>query len=72
MKTRIGLLQQQVGLARETLDKEREKAGRLQAQAERFSPAGLRAEFTPSSIQRTYGSMIQANSVVVPPLRLAV
>eukprot|EP00975_Prorocentrum_lima_P030960 6499265-Prorocentrum_lima.AAC.1 len=56
-------------LAKDNLNKELEKAGRWQAQAERFSPIGLGAQFTPASIQRTHASVIQANSIVVPPLQ---
>eukprot|EP00975_Prorocentrum_lima_P007179 1542147-Prorocentrum_lima.AAC.1 len=34
--------------------------------------SGLGAELTPASVQRTHGSVIQANSVVVPLLQLPV
>eukprot|EP00975_Prorocentrum_lima_P053919 11310806-Prorocentrum_lima.AAC.1 len=63
MNQRVGSLQQQLVLAREAVDKERERADRLQVQPQAFSPVCLGSGAPPAPVQRTHGSVIQANSL---------
>eukprot|EP00975_Prorocentrum_lima_P015825 3359082-Prorocentrum_lima.AAC.1 len=66
MKQRIEWLQQQLALAKETLDREREREKQEDCtnQMDGFHPASVDTEDTNVPIQRTPGSVVRANAFV--------